>query len=160
MDSTQNMSQIRQSLSWIFRIIQSSAGLQTPIFNWKTHTWGWGAESNEVLLHVGLVNSILLQMLRRLGRTVCRGHWRVTHPQFPTICCGDINCLHTPVLPSVWLPQRSTSLFLNVFSSHIYTHSHATPSPPKLYRSDALSGVSIKSDSSMSVNSDHAIKLE
>lgn len=110
---------------------------QIHVCNWKTHTWGWGAESNEVLLHMGLVNGILLQVLRWLWRAVCQGCWRVTDPQFPMICCRDINFLHT-VSPSVWLLQLPTSFFYNVYSNQFHTHmcthtyTHTGVSPPHI----------------------------
>lgn len=98
---------------------------QIPVCNWKTHTWSWGTESNEVLLHVGLVNSILFQVLGWLWKAVCQGCWRVTDPQFPTICCRDINFLHT-VSPSVWLLQLPHYFTMFILTSFMHESTHTS----------------------------------
>lgn len=86
-----------------------SSSLQNLTYKWKTHTWGWGAENNKILLPVGPMDTIFLQALWRLCRAVCWGHWRVTDPHLSEVCEGTppiIFFTAKPMLAILWRPNK------------------------------------------------------
>lgn len=148
-----------KSLLLIFFFNHSEIALdpQTPVCNWETHTWRWGTEGNEVLLHVGLVNSVFFQVLGWQGKAVHQGCWGVTDPQFPTVCCRDINFLHT-----VCLPQCNYCNYLIILQCLLqlvlYTEVHT-----QIHKCECVSTQHcffLMSLSNMPIKSENMVKLE